>query len=175
MFDLKLASLNREVQKLVSKSYLLKEIPTINMEIENEDHSFSNNFKDFPNVSEDILVRLEAIGIENTIQLYEEVLTPVCRLEFSIKTGIDVDKVLILTQLADVSRIRYVNYILAQILLKAGYTSSQKVSNAEPIQLYNNAKKIIAEKNILEFSLGVNQFKLIIDSAKALSFDVEYD
>ena len=175
MFDLKIASLNKEVQELISKNYLLKEISIINPEIENGDYSFFNNFKDFPNISEDILVRLEAIGIKNTIQLYEEVLTPACRLEFSIKTGIDIDKVLILTQLADVSRIKYVNCILALTLLKAGYTSSEKVSNAEPIKLYNNAKKIIDEKNILEFSLRVNQFKLIIDSAKTLSFDIEYD
>ncbi len=176
MFDLRIASLNREMQELKLKSSsLLKEVLTMYPEIENGDYSCSNNFKDFPSISEDILIRLEAIGIKNTLQLYEEVLTPACRLEFSIKTGISVDKVLMLCQLADISRIKCINHNLAFILFKAGYTNTKEVSNAEPAHLYLNITKHLNEIEISELNLGVNQVKLIIESAKCLSLDIEYN
>ena len=45
-------------------------------------NSWSNYFEDIPGISYDALIRLEALGIKKTLQLYEEVLTPQCRNDF---------------------------------------------------------------------------------------------
>jgi hypothetical protein len=65
-----------------------------------------NKIKDFPNVSTNTVSKLEKLGIKNTLQLFEKVLTPKNRMDLSKQIGINENEVLKITKLTDLSRIR---------------------------------------------------------------------
>jgi len=53
-----------------------------------------------------VVLKLENIGIKNTLQLFDKILTSKNRVEISKQTGIDENEVLKITKLTDLSRIR---------------------------------------------------------------------
>ena len=65
-----------------------------------------------------MILKFENIGIKNTLQLFDKVLTPKSRIEISKQSGIDKNEVFKITKLTDLSRIRWVNHTFAYVLLK---------------------------------------------------------
>lgn len=53
-----------------------------------------NNFEDFPDIQSEVILKLKKIGIKNTLQLFEKVLTSKSRLEISQQLGISEKMVL---------------------------------------------------------------------------------
>ena len=133
-----------------------------------------NRIKDFPCISENIVRKLEEIGIKNTIKLYEEVLTPEKREELSRKTGLADNEIMMLTKLTDLSRIRWVNHTFAYVLLEAGYDTAKKVANTDYQELYETIKQLNEERKIYNASIGVRDMKMLVDAAKILDFEIAY-
>jgi len=133
-----------------------------------------NRIKDFSCISEDIVIKLDKLGIKNTLKLYEKILTSSKRDEFSQKTRINKDDVLKLAKLTDLSRIRWVNHTFANVLLEAGYDTVEKVAKVDYKELYRTIKKLNEERNIYNAHIGLRDMKMVIESAQGLDYDIEY-
>ena len=133
-----------------------------------------NRIKDFTCVGDDIVLKLEKIGIKNTLKLYEEILTDGKRKELSRKAGIGDNEIMKLTKLTDLSRIRWVNHTFAYVLLESGYDTAEKVADADYRTLYATTKQLNNERKIYNAHIGVNDMKMIIESAQGLDFEIEY-
>lgn len=131
--------------------------------------------KDFPGINEATVSRLAEIGIKNTLQLFDKILTPQSRLELSSQTAIPEIEILTLAKLTDLSRIRWVNHTFAYVLLEAGYETSQKVARANYNELYEEVKKLNAERAIYKGHIGLHDMKLCVEAAKDVSFDIAFN
>ena len=133
-----------------------------------------NRIKDFTSVDEEIVLKLEKIGIKNTLKLYNEILTDEKRNQLSIKTGISDTEIMKLTKLTDLSRIRWVNHTFAYVLLESGYDTAKKVAKADYRKLYETIKQLNTERKIYNAHIGEKDMKMIIESAQSLDFEIEY-
>ncbi|MEQ9299023.1 MAG: DUF4332 domain-containing protein [Cyclobacteriaceae bacterium] len=133
-----------------------------------------NRFKDFPELSSDTVVSLEQVGIRNTQQLYDKVLSPASRAQLSSATGLDKDELMKLSKFADLSRIRWVNHTFAYVLYEAGFDTAQKVAEADYNELYERIKELNAARNIYKGNIGLHDMKLCVDAAKQLGQDIEF-
>lgn len=133
-----------------------------------------NKIKDFPNVPDDVVFKLENIGIKNTFQLFDKVLTFKNRTDISKQSGIDEKEVLKLTKLTDLSRIRWVNHTFAYVLFEAKYDTVEKVANADYKELYETVKRLNKDKKIYKGHIGLHDMKLCVEAAKDVSFEIEY-
>ena len=133
-----------------------------------------NAIKDFTCVTEDTVVKLEKAGIKDTLRLYDNILTDKRREALSNEIGISKDEMLKLAKLTDLSRIRWVNHTFAYVLLEAGYDSAEKVANADYQELYYAVKKLNEERKIYNAHIGVRDMKMVVEAAKELKFEIEY-
>jgi len=133
-----------------------------------------NAIKDFTCITEDTVVKLEKAGIKDTLRLYDNILTDKRREALSNETGISKDEMLKLAKLTDLSRIRWVNHTFAYVLLEAGYDSAEKVANADYQELYYAVKKLNEERKIYNAHIGVRDMKMVVEAAKELKFEIEY-
>ncbi len=133
-----------------------------------------NKIKDFPETSEEIILRLEKKGIKNTRHLFEKIITRKNRAQLSKQTGISNKQILRLTKLTDLSRIRWVNHTFAYVLYEAGYDTLEKMANANPDQLFETVKQLNAERKFYQAHIGLNDMKMLVESANMVSLDIEY-
>jgi hypothetical protein len=129
---------------------------------------------DLPGVAERTRLRLEDLGVKNTLQLYDRVQTPQDRRVISSQAGIDESEVHRLAKLADLCRIRWVGHTFAYVLLEAGFDTAEKVSNADYGELYERVKTLNQERAIFRGHIGLHDMKLCVEAARELSFDIEY-
>lgn len=133
-----------------------------------------NKIADFVGISTDTINKLERIGIKNTENLYEKVITKHDRQMLAELTGTDNKDILRLTKLTDLSRIKWVGITYAQILYDLGVDTVEKVSKSEPIDLHAKINQIIKEKNIFKGQIGLNDIKILIETATEIPLEIEY-
>lgn len=133
-----------------------------------------SKIRDFPDVSQNIILKLEDLGITNTLQLYDRILTPQSRNEMSRQTGISESDILRLAKLTDLCRIRWVSHTFAYVLLEAGYDAAEEVAKADYNELYEKVKRLNEEREIYGGYIGLHDMKLCVEAARELSFEVEY-
>ncbi len=133
-----------------------------------------NRIKDFPETSEDLILKLEKIGVKNTRHLFDKIRTSDNREVLSKQTGISDEETLRLTKLTDLSRIRWVNHTFAYVLYEAGYDTLEKMANANPNKLYKTVKQLNSERNFYPAHIGLNDMHMLVESANMVSPDIEY-
>ena len=132
-----------------------------------------SKISDFRGVSEDTVLRLGDLGITNTLQLYDTILTPQSRHVISSRTGISESDLLRLAKLTDLCRIRWVSHTFAYVLLEAGYHTAKQVAEADHNQLYEQVKKLNHERQIFRGHIGPHDMKLCVEAARELPFEIE--
>lgn len=133
-----------------------------------------NRIQDFPQVTDQAVEGLQALGIRNTLHLYPEVLTQEKRTSLSDKSGIKAQELIRLTHLTDLSRIKWVNHTFAHVLLETGYDTAKKVADADYLKMYNDIRLLNQERRFYNAHIGPNDMKRCIAAAKTLSHDIEY-
>lgn len=133
-----------------------------------------NRIKDFTCIDENVVLKLETLGIKNTLKLYEKVQTSEKRNELSKEISVNKNEIMKLTKLTDLSRIRWVNHTFAYVLLEAGYDTAEKVANADYNELYETVKQLNKEREIYNAHIGAHDMKLCVESAQSLDFEIEY-
>jgi hypothetical protein len=133
-----------------------------------------NKISDFIEIAKETIESLEKIGITNTENLYDKVVKKTDRQKLSDSTGIKYQDILELTKLADLSRIKWVGVTYVQMLYDLGVDTVEKVSLSDPIDLHARINQMIKEKNIFKGSIGLNDVKILIESASELPLDIEY-
>jgi len=162
------------VTEFSKQSGLPEDYLTVLRRVINGYHPKPNRIKDFPNLSEQVVMKLEKIGIKNTLKLFDKITTPQNRKILSKQTGIDENEILKLSQLTDLSRIKWVNHTFANALFLSGFDTAEKVANADPQELFEKVKKINEEKKLFPAHIGIKDMKRVVESARRLSLDVTY-
>lgn len=133
-----------------------------------------NKVADFNWISENTIEKLVKIGISNTEKLYSKVLTKIDRQKLAESTGIVYTEILDLTKLTDLSRIKWVGVTYARMLYDLGVDTVEKVSKADPIDLHARINQLIKEQNIFKGGIGINDVKILIETANELTLEIEY-
>jgi len=132
------------------------------------------SIKDFPGLPGGLAEKLESLGLKKAHQLYDQVLTRELRASLAQKASVSHDDLLRLTRMVDLSRVRWVNHTFAYMLEQTIYNSAEKVAYADPEALCDAVKVVNTEQKIFKGQIGLRDIKRCIDSAKELSFEVEY-
>lgn len=133
-----------------------------------------NKIADFIWISKDTMNKLGKIGIKNTEKLYDKVITKTDRQKLADSTGIDYADILELTKLTDLSRIKWVGATYAQILYNLGVDTLEKVSKSDPIDLHISINKLIKENSIFKGQIGLNDIKILVETATEIPMEIEY-
>jgi len=133
-----------------------------------------NKISDFIDIKKNTIDRLEKIGITNTEKLYARVVKKSDRQKLADLTGIEYQDILELTKLSDLSRIKWVGVTYAQMLYDLGVDTVEKVSKSDLIDLHTKINRMIKEKNIFKGAIGLNDVKILIESASELPIEIEY-
>ena len=133
-----------------------------------------NQIADFAGISKDIVVKLESIGITNTVKLYDRITTYDKRQNLALSTGIKDSDILELTGLTDLSRIKWVGATFARMLYDLGIDSAQKASKSDPVDLHFRINKLNKTNSIFKGHIGLNDIKIFVNAAKEIPFDIEY-
>lgn len=128
----------------------------------------------FKDIKPETVERLGALGIKNTKELFDWVLTPYAREELASKAGVEFSEIMTLTSLSDLARIRWVGPSFANFLLKAGYESVSDVASTPYEQLYGGLKKFNETEKIYKGKLSVGDMELCVKAAAELPADIEY-
>ncbi len=129
--------------------------------------------KDFPETSETVINKLGKVGIKNTRHLFDRIKTVKSRAQLSKETGVNEKDLVRLAKLTDLSRIRWVNHTFAYVLYEAGFDTVAKMTRTDPEVLYEKVKKLNAERNVYSAHIGLNDMKMLVESAKMISLDME--
>ncbi|HOR41149.1 MAG TPA: DUF4332 domain-containing protein [Paludibacteraceae bacterium] len=133
-----------------------------------------NKISDFIGIAKGTIDSLDKIGISNTEKLYDKVVKQSDRQKLADSTGIKYQDILELTKLSDLSRVKWVGVTYAQMLYDLGVDSVEKVSVSDPVDLHARINQMIKEKNIFKGSIGLNDVKILIESASELPLEIEY-
>jgi len=133
-----------------------------------------NKISDFIGIAKGTINSLEKMSITNTEKLYKKIVKKSDRQNLSNLIGIDYQDILKLSKLADLSRIKWVGATYAQLLYDLGVDTVEKVAKSEPLDLHARINQIIKEKNIFRGAIGLNDVKILVDSARELDFEMEF-
>lgn len=130
---------------------------------------------EFPETPEKASRRLAKVGVGNAQQLYERALLPIDRARLVKEAGLLEREVTRLAQLADLSRIRWVNHTFAYVLYEAGYSTVEKVAAADYKRLYETIIALNKERDLYRGNIGLNDMKLCVTYAAQLSIDMQFN
>lgn len=133
-----------------------------------------NKIADFSEIAKDTVGILEKMGVTNTEKLYNKVIKKADRLKLADSTGIKYQDILELTKLADLSRIKWVGVTYAQMLYDLGVDTVEKISGSNPVDLHARINYMIKEKNIFKGAIGLNDVRILVETANELPLEIEY-
>lgn len=129
--------------------------------------------KEFTWISSSTINEVEKSGISNTQMLYEKLGKSNERKKFVETTGIDEYEIIELLKLSDLTRIQWVNSTFAHVLSAAGFDTVEKVSKADPEDLFNKVALKNEEMKLYKGKIGLNDMKLCIEAAKSIDAEIE--
>ena len=133
-----------------------------------------NKIAEFKRISKDIIIKLEKIGIKNTVKLYDRIITSENRKELAELIGIKDSEILESTKLTDLSRIKWVGTTAARMLYDLGLDTVEKVSKADYNDLHKKINQLNKEHNIYKGQIGLNDVKILVNAAKEVPQEIEY-
>lgn len=129
---------------------------------------------DFKIISVETGLKLDKIGVKNTLKLYKKILTKKDREILEKETGIKKSEIKKLTKLCDLSRIKWVGTTFAMMLYELGVDTVEKVAKTNPKDLHSKVNQLNKDKNIYKGQIGLNDIIIVIETAKDIPFEIEY-
>ncbi len=114
------------------------------------------------------------MGIKNTVHLFKMVKNTESRKELSAQTNINENKILELSKLTDLSRVKWIGPVFARILLDSGTDTVEKLSKADYKDLYKKLVQINSEKGYTRAKFVENDVKLCINVSKKVPKSIKY-
>ncbi len=133
-----------------------------------------NKLIEFTSIPQNTIDQLAKIGITNTEKLFDKLIKKSDRQKFAVSTGIAESELLELVKLADLSRIKWVGATYAQMLYDLGVDTVEQVSKSDSVDLHARINQLIKAKNIFKGAIGLNDVKILIESAGGLPLEIEY-
>lgn len=134
-----------------------------------------NKFEDFIFLEQNLITQLLDAGIKNTKNLYEkfEEITDIEELGKELK--IDIENLKMLINLADISRIQWVNHTFAYVLYASGYGSLEKIQKADYQKLYDAIKSVNSSKQLYKGNIGLNDMKILVECSQIVPLEIKYN
>lgn len=133
------------------------------------------NLEKFPGVEKNTINKLNNAGIKNTAHLFKKIKTKADREKLASETGVNEEKILELTKLTDLSRVKWIGPVFARIFLDSGTGTVEKLSLSNAKTLYKKLVNINNEKKYTKAKFVENDVKLCIDVAQLVPKVIEYD
>lgn len=124
------------------------------------------NLEKFPGVEKNTINKLNNVGIKNTAHLFKKIETKVDREKLASETGVNEEKILDLTKLTDLSRVKWIGPVFARIFLDSGTGTVEKLSLSNAKTPYKKLVDINNEKKYTKNKFVENDVKLCIDVAQ---------
>lgn len=133
----------------------------------------ANKFEDFIFLDQKLVTRLIDAGIKNTKNLYDKFIQKkdIEELETELKIGNEDLKILL--NLADISRIQWVNHTFAYVLYASGYNSLEKIKKADYQELYDTIKSVNSSKQLYKGNIGLNDMKILVECSQIVPSEIE--
>ena len=116
--------------------------------------------------------KLKEMGITNSKQLWEIAIDQEGYGELVKSLG-DEESLKKLILLCDLARVRWVNHTFAIILHKASVFNVHQLQQADYIALHAKVTELNRKHEWYKASIGLNDFKLVIEAARDLSVELE--
>jgi hypothetical protein len=164
----------KNIKELSNDTSIKTDYLTILRRYVNSFHPPPRKIGDFPSLSHLTVDKLEKMGITTTPQLYDKLVTKELRNNLKTELRVADEEILILTKLADVSRLKYVSPIYATLIVYSDYDTVQKIRNADYNDLHNQLVKINKEKNLYKGRINLKDIKYLVNETDYVTLDVEY-
>ena len=123
---------------------------------------------DFPGVKPEVVAKLEKIGIKNTVQLYDRILSPEDRDKLAQEGEVTVTDILDLTRLTDVGRLKWVGPKFARLLVETPYDTLEKIAAADHEALYKALVRTNEALQIYRGKFGQEDLKLWVEGVVSM-------
>ena len=130
---------------------------------------------DFPSIGDDLKFRLAALSVHTMETLYDRVLTPEGRAALGGELSAQGEEMLMLTKLADVSRLRYVNPAFATLLAHSAYDTAAKIKGADPRALHQELLAVNEKNSFFKGCINPKDMEFLAREAGYVSLDIRYD
>ena len=130
---------------------------------------------DFSSIGDGLKAGLAALSILTMEDLYDRVLTPEKCTALAVELPASVDDVLMLTKLADVSRLRYVNPPFATLLAHSAYDTVAKIKEADPLALHRELMAVNENSGFFKGRINAKDMEFLAREAGYVSLDIRYD
>lgn len=175
LYDLQQAlKTNNRLQTFARESGLPENYLVILRREINSFHPKANLLDDFSGIESEAIQKLKCIGIKNTMQLFDRVITAGDRKQLVEETGIKTDTVQSLTSLTDLSRIKWVGAAFARLLLESGFDSVEKVADADAGELFDELIETNKDRRYYKGKFGENDIALLVKVARDVPRDIQY-
>ena len=138
----------------------------------NSRHPLARNLDEYPTISTHAKNVLSDMDVIKSNQLYPLLATPSSRRSMGSKLQMTFDQALHAAKLMDVTRLRYVSPLFATLLVHSPYDTVEKISKADPQEMYDLLAKLNAEKSFFEGHLGKNDTLFLIQDTQYVDIDL---
>lgn len=133
----------------------------------------SEKISDFTAFDENTIHSLFEAGYKNTKLLWEAGLTPQMRKIIATNTKTKLEDIDKLVCLSDLCRVRWVNSTFSQMLWMANVRSAKELALTEYPELHTYMVALNKKHQWYKGNIGLNDFRLVKQAAKRLSFDLK--
>lgn len=176
LFELqKVLKTKKNLGEFCGKSGISEDYLTILRRDVNSFHPKAKNITEFPEVDPAIVEKLAAMGIKNTIHLFDRVRTTDERQTLSAELGCSEDVILDLARLTDLSRIKWVGPLFARMLIVAGYYNAKQISQANGDEINNKIKEINKDNKYYKANnIGIKDMELLVKVAADVTEEIMF-
>lgn len=128
----------------------------------------------FPGIEMETINKLNKLGIKNTAHLFKRIKTEKDRIDLARETDINNEKIIELTKLTDLTRIKWIGPVFARIFYDSGVDTAQKVSDADSNSLYKMLVQINEEKGYTRSKFIESDAEMCIDVSKMVPKVIKY-
>ncbi|MDJ0757507.1 MAG: DUF4332 domain-containing protein [Ardenticatenaceae bacterium] len=171
----KILKTKKKVEQFASATSLPLDYLTVLRRTINSYHPQPRKLRDFPDLDQKTIAKLEHIGIKTTVDLYEKIVSLEARDALKKQLDIDDEEALLLTRLTDVCRIRYVNQAFATLLIHSEFDTVEKIQKANYQDLHSKLIELNEGKKYYRGIIGLNDMKFFVNDAQNVALDIEYD
>lgn len=130
--------------------------------------------KDFPEVNQELVEKLEEMGVKNSKQLYIRCKTPKERKELAEKIDLAPESLLEIVKLSDLARCGGVGPLFARMIYQTGVDTIEKLSLASAEDLFTELKLLNEERGYTKAKFVTEDVRYCIEYAKMLPKAIEY-
>jgi hypothetical protein len=130
--------------------------------------------KDFPEVNQELVEKLEEIGVKNSKQLYMGCKTPKERKELAEKIDMAPESLMELVKLSDLARCGGVGPLFARMIYQTGVDTIEELARASAEDLLTDLKVLNEERGYTKAKFVTEDVRYCIQYAKMLPKAILY-